>query len=337
MPYELANRLVIGIASSALFDLTTSDAYFVEHGEDEYRKYQADHIDDTLSPGVAFEFIRRLLALNDLREADDPLVEVIILSMNDPSTGLRVMRSIEKHGLPITRAVFTQGQSPYAYISAFSMSLFLSGNEAHVREAMRLGYPAGVVLGSVHANTDDDGSVRVALDFDGVIADDEAERVYQSDGALDAFREHEVSKRAIPLRDGPLAEFLRDLNLIQEVERQRSVEDATHRHRLRVSIVTARNAPAHERAIHTLDEWGVRVNDAFFLGGIAKEHVLKVLRPHIFFDDQTTHLSAAAEHVPSVHIPYGVVNEASVNRDEDPPYPGGAEHPPSEYKPDPRI
>jgi 5'-nucleotidase len=307
MPYELENRLVIGIASSALFDLAESDAYFRTHGEDLYRKYQADRIDATLAPGMAFGFIKKLLGLNDLRSGD-PLVEVIVLSRNDPSTGLRVMRSIESHNLPISRAVFTQGEAPYEYIDALSMSLFLSGQESSVRAALSKGFPAGLVLDSTIGGRDDD-TVRVALDFDGVIASDEAERVFQSPGGLSAFQENEVSKAKVPLEEGPLSEFLRDLNMIQNIERERASQDSTYSPRLRVSIVTARNAPAHERAVNTLEEWGVTANDAFFLGGIDKGSILQVMRPDIYFDDQENHLESTSRYAASVHIPYGIANE----------------------------
>lgn len=306
MPYGLEHRLVIGIASSALFDLQESDAYFRQHGEAAYRKYQAERISNTLQPGVAFGFIRKLLRLNDLRP-DDALVEVIVLSRNDPSTGLRVMRSIEAHELPITRAIFTQGESPYEYMSALSMSLFLSAQEESVRQAMDSGFPAGLVLPSVDGGRDDD-IVRVALDFDGVIASDEAERIHQSDG-LPEFQKNEIGKRMVPLERGPLSEFLRDLNTIQKIELERAGADLDYAPRLRVSIVTARNAPAHERVVNTLSEWGVTVNDVFFLGGIDKGLILRVMRPDIYFDDQQSHLASTAQYAASVHIPYGVANE----------------------------
>lgn len=307
MPYELGHRLVIGVASSALFDLTESDAYFKANGEDQYRKYQADRIDDQLSPGMAFGFIRKLLRLNGLRP-DDPLVEVIVLSRNDPSTGLRVMRSIESHSLPISRAIFTQGEAPYEYIGALSMSLFLSGQEQSVRDAMAAGFPAGLVVSSTDSARDDD-TVRIALDFDGVIASDESERVFQGGGGLPAFHQNEVENRSLPLEHGPLAEFLQDLNMVQQIERDHFSGDPSYRPRLRVSIVTARNAPAHERAINTLEEWGVTVNDAFFLGGIDKGAILEVMRPDIYFDDQEGHLESTSKYAASVHIPYGIAND----------------------------
>ncbi|GHE02076.1 5'-nucleotidase [Streptomyces alanosinicus] len=308
--YELANRLVVGVASSALFDLRESDAVFREQGEEAYRTYQEQHVDDTLRPGVAFAFLRRLLSLNDLGEPGDPLVEVIILSRNDPDTGLRVMRSIQTHELPISRAVFMQGRSPHAFITALNMSLFLSANGDDVREAVAAGLPAGHVLGSSYADDPADRELRIAFDFDGVLAGDAAERVYQSDG-LEEFRAYEARNAATPHDPGPLRDFLAGVNRIQKREEERRAADPHYPSRVHVSLVTARNAPAHERAVRSLKQWGVRVNGAFFLGGIEKGAVLKVLRPHIFFDDQVTHLESTARTTPSVHIPFGKINETA--------------------------
>ncbi|MFC9285004.1 5'-nucleotidase [Streptomyces collinus] len=305
--YELKNRLVVGIASSALFDLAESDAVFRDQGEDAYRAYQEAHLADTLDKGVAFPFIRRLLSLNDL-SPDDPLVEGIILSRNDPDTGLRVMRSIQSYGLPISRAVFMQGRSPYHFMPALNMSLFLSANEDDVREAVALGLPAGRVLGPAVADEGDDQDLRIAFDFDGVLADDASEQVYQS-GGLEDFRFHEVTNAATPHDPGPLRDFLAGVNRIQRREAERRAADADYRFRVHVSLVTARAAPAHERPVRSLKKWGVTVNDAFFLGGIDKSTIMEVLRPHIFFDDQVGHLTGTARSTPSVHVPFGKINQ----------------------------
>ena len=309
MPYNLDGRLVVGVASSALFDLSESDAYFKAQGEAKYRIYQDERIDDTLAPGVAFPFIQRLLNLNDLRPGNS-LVEVIILSHNDPMTGLRVMRSVRSHGLDITRSVFTQGQSPHAYIEAFEMSLFLSGNRADVDAAIKAGFPAGHVLPSSATYDDADPSLRVAFDFDGVLADDHSERVYREAEGIEEYFEHEDQNSRVALAPGLLQPLLADLNRIQTLEEERRIGDPSYLPRLRISLITARNAPAHERPVHSMSEWGVNVNDAFFLGGIDKSKVLKVLRPHIFFDDQQVHLDGANEYIAGVHIPYGVANVA---------------------------
>lgn len=307
MGYDLEGKLVVGVASSALFDLSASDEVFRSKGEDEYRRYQAENIDNTLDPGVAFSFIRRLLSLNDLTPGLSTLVEVIILSRNDPETGLRVMRSVRTHDLSISRSIFTQGRSPYVYIGALSMALFLSADEGDVREALAMGFPAGQVLGvPIEDSTGSD--LRIAFDFDGVLAGDESERVMQASG-LEAFHANEVANAEIPLEKGRLAELLAGINRIQDVEDEMVRVDAAYNRRVHVAIVTARNAPSHERVVRTLQSWGVRANDAFFLGGIDKDRVLRVLKPHIVFDDQKTHLVKASVEVPSVHIPFGVVNE----------------------------
>ncbi len=312
--YELANRLVIGVASSALFDLAQSDAIFVRDGDQAYRRYQEERLDDPLTPGVAFPFIGRLLSLNDLTGAEDPLVEVIVLSRNAPDTGLRVMRSIAHHGLQITRAIFTEGRSPYLYMPALNMSLFLSANENDVRRAMAEGYPAGQVLGSAYTE-DDTQELRVAFDFDGVLADDESDQVMQR-GGLSDFQQYEQANSITPLNPGPLRDVLLGINKIQEREQQRRREDPSYAQRVRVSIVTARGAPAHERALVSLKAWGVTVNDAFFLGGIDKGAVMRVLRPHIFFDDHKPHLQSTAPLVPSVHVPFGLANQDAMSTGE---------------------
>jgi len=310
MPYDLNSRLVIGVASSAMFDLTQADEVFQTKGEEEYRKYQEQNINVPLGKGIAFSFIRRLLSLNDL-SADpfnDPLVEVVLLSRNDPDTGLRVMKSIRHHELQMSRAIFMQGKAPYEYIPALNISLFLSANQADVSSAIRSGFPAGQVLSSAMVDDENDVGLRIAFDFDGVLADDEAEAVMQRTGDLSQFHAHEVRNVAQPHNPGPLKEFLVRVSRIQDIEEARRRTDRTYKNRLRVSIVTARNAPSDERAINTLKSWGVMVNDAFFLGGIEKTKVLSVLQPHIFFDDQSLHLKGASSIVPCVHVPFGVRN-----------------------------
>ncbi|WP_434212199.1 5'-nucleotidase [[Pseudomonas] boreopolis] len=310
MAYELKDRLVVGVASSAMFDLTESDKIFRTQGEEKYRQHQETHKNNPLREGVAFSFIKRLLSLNDLSPMNaGPLIEVVLLSRNDPDTGLRVMKSIEHHALGITRAIFQQGLSPYDYIPALNISLFLSSNKSDVLEAIAKGFPAGYVMESKKIDDPQDKTLRVAFDFDGVIADDTAETVMQQTKDLLKFHDHETANVMEPLGGGPLKEFLLKVSKIQKVEEEKRKKDPTYKNRLRVSIVTARNAPSHERAINTLKSWGVMANDAFFLGGVEKKLVLDVLQPHIFFDDQSGHLATASEVAPSVHIPFGITNK----------------------------
>lgn len=311
MPYDLDNRLVIGLASSALFDLSVPDRVFREQGEMAYRQFQRQHEKEPLQPGVAFPFIKRLLSLNAIRP-DDPPVEVVLLSRNDPDTGMRVMHSICHHQLDITRAAFLQGRDPHRFIPALSISLFLSAHEADVNQAILAGYPAGQVLESHHVDALDDQELRIAFDFDGVLADDEAETVFQHTGDLNQFHAHEQSKSDVPHNPGPLKVLLEKLSGIQKLEEARAAEDASYRPRLRISIVTARNAPSHERVINSMRSWGITVHEAFFLGGVDKRRVLEVIDPHIFFDDQKSHLLPASSLLPAVHVPFGVANRRVV-------------------------
>ena len=307
MGYDLTGRLVVGVASSALFDLTDSDRVFRTEGEAAYRAFQEKHLDDPLRPGTAFGFVRRLLGLNDLAPSeDDPLVEVIVMSRNSPETGLRVMRSIRHHELPITRAVFRQGHTPYEFIRPLHMDLFLSADEASVREAVARDLPAGYVLDPTFADEPGD-ELRIAFDFDGVLADDSSEQRFR-DGDLADYRRHEEELAGVPLGGGPLRSLLVGIHRVQEVEQKRRRSDPSYVPRVHVALVTARSAPAHERAVATLKSWGVTVDDAFFLGGIDKAGVLEVLRPHIFFDDQRAQVESARQAAPSVHVPYGALN-----------------------------
>lgn len=295
MAYSLDDKLVIGVASSALFDLSESDRVYRESDIHAYRAYQREHEDDVLEPGVAFPFVRRMLALNS---PERRLVEIVLLSRNDPDTGLRVFNSIEAHTLDISRAAFLGGGEPYRYMTAFNCALFLSGHEPDVREAIDAGYAAGLVM---HAPTDDDRAdeeLRIAFDFDGVIADDEAENVFQRDG-VEKFHAHEADRAHFAHNPGPLKGLLERIAALQRELGRGS--------KLRVAIVTSRDAPAHRRVITSLRSWGIRVDEMLLLGGVEKAAFLEELRPHIFFDDQERHLAGV---VPSVHVPFGRLNAA---------------------------
>ena len=309
MAYELSTRLVIGLSSSALFDLEESDQIFRTDGEAKYREYQLKHQDIPLKKGVAFHFIEKLLSINSINPQDPP-IEVILLSRNDPDTGLRVMNSIDHYGIGITRALFLQGRAPHIYIDSLSVDLFLSANNTDVNQAIIAGYPAGQVLKSninEYKYLDHHDVLRIALDFDGVIADDEAEAIYKS-GGINAFHSYEKEHVNDVHKQGPLAKFLQKLSEISKQEIEYAEKNNDYTPKLRISIVTARNAPSHKRVINTLRKWNVQVNEAFFLGGIDKGKILEVLNPHIFFDDQKVHLDNTVDISPSVHIPFGIRN-----------------------------
>jgi 5'-nucleotidase len=306
MPYPIEQKFVVGVASSALFDLRASDRLFREQGTEAYRAYQRENETVTLERGVAFPLIRRLLELNKLFKEDQP-VEVILLSRNDPDTGLRVFKSIEKYKLQISRAAFVSGRDPFRYTEAFNASLLLSADPDDVRRAMKKGLPAGLVFPSDFIDDEREAELRIAFDFDGVLADDSAEKVYQA-GQLPLFHASEKQHAGTPLPSGPLQKFFSEISRLQKRERERREADPTYEPRIRTAIVTARNAPAHERVVTTLRDWGIQIDEAFFLGGIEKSRVLREFRPHIFFDDQKVHVEDVARVAPSVHIPFGITN-----------------------------
>ncbi|HEU4851376.1 MAG TPA: 5'-nucleotidase [Telluria sp.] len=307
MPFQIEHKLVIAVASSALFDLSESHQVYLDSGPEQYRRYQEQHLDAVLGKGVAFPFIRRFLSINRCFPRQSP-VEVVLLSRNSPETGLRVMRSIAAYGLDITRASFMTGKSAFEYLPAFNASLFLSANEEDVRSAIGAGYSAGLVLPSPIADEDEDIELRVAFDFDGVIADDESETVFKRNNDVEEFHAHETTHMARPHSPGPLAEMFQRLALMQRIEERRARRDPNYRKILRIAIITARNAPSHERMVNTLKSWGVSANETFFLGGMDKSRVLSVFRPHIFFDDQLAHLRPSGANIPMVHVPFGVAN-----------------------------
>lgn len=309
MRFPIEEKLVIAISSSAVFDMHDADTIFREEGEEAYRIHQKENLYRPFEPGPAFPFIRRLLHLNHVYPDKEP-VEVIVLSRNDPNTGQRFFESCKHYNLKITRGAFLCGNDPWPYVESFSASLFLSANENDVREAIAAGMPAGLVLPTCSADEKNSNELRIAFDFDGVLASDEAECVYRSSG-LDTFHESESTNAALPLSPGPLHSFAKKLSAWQKFEMERKKENPEFEPLLRVAIVTARNAPSHARFIRTLEEWGLSATETFFMGGIVKSRVLRVFKPHLFLDDQVAHFEDIAREIPCAHIPFGIVNRPS--------------------------
>lgn len=304
MPYSVEGKIVIAISSSALFDMTECDSIFREKGLTAYKEHQKGNIDVPLPKGVAFPFVSRLLNINNDFASSRP-VEVIMLSKNSPESGLRAFNSFKYYNLDITRAVLSSGESNFQYLPAFSADLFLSSNEEDVKEALKLGYPAGKIIANTF-DDDDSPELRLAFDFDGVLADDESEKVYKEKG-MEEYRKYESSKVFDPLSPGPLEPLLKKISKFQSMERSYVDTHPDYVPKIKTSIVTARNAPAHERMIRTLNSWGIDVDALFLLGGMDKDKILSILKPHMFFDDQMVHLENI--HAPAVHIPFGIANK----------------------------
>lgn len=314
MAYPIETKLVVGITSSALFDLTNEHQIFQKEGLNAFKKYQIENRKNLPAPGAAFPFIRRLLNLNKKFPEESP-VEVVILSRNDPVAGTRITDAIAEYKLDISRYFFLSGASPYPYMKSVNACLYLSANKHEVKSAVEEGHPAGYVLPCAASDDILDTQLRIAFDFDGILVDDEAEQQYAK-GGIDLFRHHEIEHSARPLRDGPLMPLLQKISTIQNVERinPQRVNDSDKA--VRIAIVTARNAPAHERMMTTLGYHGIEVDELFLTGGIEKKNILDVLRPQIFFDDQLGHLEPASGSTPCVHIPFGVRNIESAVADK---------------------
>ncbi|GAA4329589.1 5'-nucleotidase [Variovorax defluvii] len=297
MPVTLDDKLVVAISSRALFNLEEENRLFDAGDPDAYMRLQLERQDVPAAPGIAYSMIRKLLRFND---DGVQRVEVVILSRNDPVSGMRIFNSGAAAELRVQRGVFTQGRPPYRYLRPLNADIFLSANASDVREALSAGFPAahvrvdGALASALHPD-----EVRIAFDGDAVLFSDEAERVFQQQG-LDAFQAHESSKASVPLGAGPFKPFLVALHRLQQA--------STTGMRIRTALVTARGAPAHRRAIQTLMNWNIRVDEAMFLGGLPKGEFLREFEPDFFFDDQTGHVESAARHVPAGHVASGISN-----------------------------
>jgi 5'-nucleotidase len=299
-PSRPPEQLVVAISSRALFDFEEENQVFETADDRAYMRLQLERVDQPAKPGVAYRLVRKLLGFN----ADGiRRVEVVILSRNDPVSGLRVFRSVRGASLGIERGVFTRGRSPFHYLSPLKANLFLSANGDDVRDALSAGFPAARVFTSTALADSHPDEVRIAFDGDAVLFADEAERVYQAEG-LSAFQVHERDHATRPLPPGPFKPLLEALHRLQQADDRDKVAM-----RLRTALVTARSAPAHERAIRTLMDWNIQIDEAMFLGGLDKGPFLREFEPDFYFDDQTRHVENAARHVPSGHVPHGVVNE----------------------------
>ena len=294
---DLQDQLVVAISSRALFDFEEENRLFEAADDRAYMQLQLLRLEQPARPGVAFSLVHKLLAFNT---RESMRVQVVILSRNDPVSGMRVFRSCQHYGLPIERGVFTRGQSPWRYLKPLDANLFLSANDADVRGALAAGVPAARVFPhAARASDAHPDEVRIAFDGDAVLFGDESEAIFQREG-LRAFQTHEATHSGTPLAPGPFKPLLQALHRLQAAPSSGM--------RLRTALVTARSAPAHERAVRTLMAWNIDVDEAMFLGGLPKGAFLREFEPDFFFDDHTGHVHSAAEHVPAGHVASGVRN-----------------------------
>ena len=177
-------------------------------------------------------------------------------------------------------------------------------------KAVQAGLPGGLVLPNpVEDNSQDsDPTLKIAFDFDGVLADDESERQFQKEG-LQGFQKFEQEKARTPHAPGPLRNLFQKLSAFQRLDyKLRGQYDPYFNPAIRISVVTARGAQSEERLITTLKSFGMNAAELFLLDGLSKAPILEAIRPHIFFDDQVRHLTAVEAQIPSVLVPFGIHN-----------------------------
>jgi 5'-nucleotidase len=308
MPLDLSDTLVVGITSTALFDLSEADAIYrnkvdtnPEEAMEEYREYTLEHETELLNEGTGFPLVKALLGLNQFQpENESPLVQVVVMSRNSPETGIRVFHNIRNNKLDISRSAFTGGESVVDYLDAYDVDLFLTTNPKDAQKVIDSDTCAVALVKEPPKSQTEipEGQVRLAFDGDAVLFSEESEIVYKAEG-LKKFHDVEDQNQDTPLSDGPYATLLKKLSRLQD-RLPHQVEYSP----VRIAIVTARNSPAEMRVIKTLRHWGVYVDEIFFLGGLDKSKILKAFKPHIFFDDQDVHLEPAAMHVPAGKVPY---------------------------------
>lgn len=297
MSLDLSEILVIGVSTRALFNLENENEVYANQGIEAFRKFQLENEEELLEPGAAFYLVQSLLQLNKI--AAKKIVEVVVMSRNSPETGVRVLNSIQKHDLDITRVALTGGEPLAPYIDAYDVDLFLSKDSVDVQTVIDSKKCAAAVLyAPPTVFNPKDTRVKIAFDADAVLFSDESEFRFKTEG-MDAFHDYEKEHVNDPLAEGPFAKLLIKLSKIQEHLPTR-IEYSP----LRLAIVTARNAPSHMRVIKTLRKWNVYVDEVYFLGGLAKDKVLEAFGAHIFFDDQDTHLIGTSKVVPSAKVPY---------------------------------
>jgi 5'-nucleotidase len=294
------DTFVVALSASALFDMRESDAVFQAEQEAGFIRYQIANEDKILRAGSAMPVAKALLAAQAILK-DAPKVKLLVMSHNHPSASPRVMRSAAEHKLPIERASFVGGDALGPYLLAERVDLFLSCNERDVRAALHDGIAAAMLVDCAEEYNLEEDELRVAFDFDSVLASDTSERFFHEHPA-EYFR-HEAELKKVPLEPGPFAPILRWMSLLQK-----AVKASGAHFRVRTAVVTARNQAAMERVIYTMRDWGVDVDQAHFLGRDPKDAILRAFRPHIFFDDQLKNVTGA---VPGGHVPYGFKNEGN--------------------------
>jgi len=164
-----------------------------------------------------------------------------------------------------------------------------------VREAIEEGIPAGLVFGVPKDFQQQREVPVIAFDCDSTLCSDESDRAYEQ-GKMPGFREFEFANSAVVMGNGPLREFAQALSKLRD-------EHPFSQPPFRIAMITSRDFQFSDRPLRTFREWGLRLDEAFFVSDMSKSVVLQALNPLIFFDDNRNHCADAAVLTPTVQIP----------------------------------
>lgn len=293
-----AHELVIAVSSRALFDFEEENKVFERDGRERYEELQKERIDSLPALGVAYRLVRKVLRFNSDGKRR---VRVVVVSRNNPVTGLRIFQAIGHYGLDIEQGIFTAGSMTTPYLEALDAHLYLSAHASNVRSAIERNVPSARVYTGVEPEQCEADELRIAFDGDAVLFGDESESIFQREG-LNSFVRNESEKAREPLSPGPFKHFLDAL-----VALKRSLPEDFGMS-VRTALITARAGPAQERPIRTLMEWGLDIDEAFFLADQPKSKMLRAFRPDFFFDDKVGNCDDALDHAPTGHVDYGSAN-----------------------------
>lgn len=288
--------LVIAVSARSLFKMEKENAIFEEKGLQAYIEYAKEHENEPLEPGPAFPIIKALMDAN-ISIDEKKCIEIISVSSIHPEAGLRVISSIQHHGLEIKRTSFTGGADVMPYIKAFGVDLLLTRSKEDAQEAINAGIAAAIMYSTPDSyKIEGNGPIRIAFDGDAVLFTEASERIFKGKG-IQAFMEHEMSNADNPLEEGPFAKVLQMIHHIQK-------HSPGGEKPFRIALVTARGGQARERVLKTFKAWQIDVDEAHFLSGYRKAGILEAFDPHIFFDDQDCHVGPASEIAPSALVPW---------------------------------
>ncbi|NXS75236.1 5NT1A nucleotidase, partial [Pandion haliaetus] len=303
-----SKALVIAVTTRAIFNLEEEHKLYLEKGKEEYTRHQQANQDKPLPPGTAFAFIQAAKYVNEKilesTPAEKNLFDILVLSNNSPESSVRIINSAKYYGLEISKFCFVSDEDSTQYLKSHGVKLFLSADRTDVCSALQRGDLTSLCLAGVSAALIFHQEVqapstplRVVFDGDAVLFSDETDKVFQEQG-LEGAMQYERAMEAVPMGEGPLKAFAMHLG---KMRKKFSQEKSP----IRTYLVTARSGrDMGIRAIRTLQEWGLAIDEAFFMDGAPKGPILAQIQPHIFFDDRIHNIQAAQNvGVPSAWVP----------------------------------